>query len=231
MLTFRDPTINSRFDVSAFLQFREGARVYSVVEIGHGICPILFNDMNFQGERHYFGVESWLRDSEGAKRKRLVTELALFGQPPNAHFLLHDPGVEVIQDPEAMQEEKSASWLSGDYNAKTSLQDSMANEVFMGNVLGDPHIAYNSNAKTALAKEAGRLLKVGGCLVVRETLTPQRVEKNVISQAGASLALVHITEFESEPDDFQRLERVYGNSDDFEVAAKGSFYGFWEKQD
>ena len=59
---------------------------------------------------------------------------------------------------------------------KLPLKTESADEIFMGNVLGDPSISGSD--KEAMLKEARRGIKSGGRLIIRETYTPLRL-KNV----------------------------------------------------
>lgn len=56
------------------------------------------------------------------------------------------------------------------YAEKLPLQDASADEIFLGNVLGDPSIS--SEKKDAFIEESKRALKKGGIIIIKETNTP-----------------------------------------------------------
>jgi hypothetical protein len=176
----------SAFDVESYLNHRDDASPFTMVEIGHGPNPVVFKQLGFSGLREYIGIEAGLRDRRGGLSARL-TQLKAAHPEQNAEFIFHDLGGVVVYDPEQDPDDALAdSWYEGDYKPRTVLDHGIAVEVLLNNVLGDNHTADIPENGQALLVEAARLLKDDGVVIIRESITPFRVHftKDFLASTG-----------------------------------------------
>lgn len=77
-------------------------------------------------------------------------------------------------------------FLAGDVR-ELPVRDGTADEVFLGNILGDPGITLQR--KLQFMNEAKRILKPGGTIIVKETHTPIRLQEfdDIVRQHGFAL--------------------------------------------
>lgn len=196
------------FDVGAFLQQRAEADDFLMVEFGHDTLPVA--DLQFPPftkDRRYIGVESWLRGSQGSRKRMLIEKLVAQGQRGNISFVDHNVGAVVMHD-----ELDGDTWLHGEYNARTGLPDNCADEVFLSNVFSDRYIAWHADAAIKLLTEVARIVKPTGTVVVRHTITASQGNyvgniKPDSKPAKAGLSLLGRVAFKDE--DWAKLERVY----------------------
>ncbi|HUC20524.1 MAG TPA: hypothetical protein VMR98_03470, partial [Candidatus Polarisedimenticolaceae bacterium] len=142
---------SEEFNFDAWLlERRTGPEDFVMVEIGHGLWPVAFNQ-EFKGRQAYVGVEGWLRH-ESVKAEELNRMVATQHADENL-FLVDNP-----INPE-------------EYSAESKLPEGIADEVFMANVLGDPRTQTHERTPHLL-DEAARLLEDDGKLIIREVMEP-----------------------------------------------------------
>lgn len=172
----REPSPTNTFNLEGYLARRELDPSFVVAEIGHRTDPIVFYLDNITGQRAYIGFEAWLRDKPplgndgdiglGLEMLRIMTK------GKNAFFLNQPLGGEV----ELTTGRYIHSIYTGDYNPETVLPDGAADELFIGNAFGDPHIANERRRVISLLLESARLIGPTGTLVIRETTSPRRAQ-------------------------------------------------------
>lgn len=217
-----------QFDVDSFLDDREQQSQRVVVEFGHRAEPILVrNPEFFTNRRMYVGIEANLRDPLGVVVQD-IKNIKEKHKDSNAAFLDHDTGAIPLREGE-----ENSTELEGEYRVGTVLPTGAADEVFIGNVFGDPHIAYDREKTEALVAELGRLLLPEGLGVIRETTTPQRVY--YLTDAAClwyGLKILGVlykpteTGAQEDKEIWDRLEAIYGTENCQMWSSKESFYMF-----
>lgn len=203
----------------SYLAQREQKDAFVMVEFGHDALPVAFKHPHtFTGGRAYIGYEAWLRDPRGEKRATVQDlHASNGGNERNIHFQTLSLGgtVRSANDRGAIER-----WYEGDYNPSTPLPDSSVEEVFIGNVFGDPYVANVRERTDALLEEATRILAEDGTLVVRETITPFRTMGNFEASVAASglSARARVTPRDAEWD---ALEHHFSND---RIHTLGSYY-------
>jgi hypothetical protein len=193
------------FSLENYLEQRQ-ADPFIMVEIGHGPRPVAYNQVAFTGQRAYIGVEGWLRDSLGDRRKALRRMHEPFIDQ-NIFYIQQILGEVANHDSELI--------YAGDYDPVTILPAKAANEVFLSNVFGDPKVASMEGHTEALAEEMSRLMAENGRAVVRETLTPQKVKLD--DEILASVGLKALKKVTYEKPLFGELEKLYATSNDSQL--------------
>lgn len=196
------------FDARQYLRERNTRPDFVMVEIGHGRSPVVRNQQNLTGNRRYIGVEAWLRDPRSEVRiwlNRLSEEMV--GQ--NVTFIDHE-----LEGEPVYTDTGSSLDYQGAYDPTTKLDDQIADEVILSNVLGDPHISNREDSTVKLLAESHRLLKAGGKLIVRETESPLYAARN-IPAAQQAVGLAQLGRFVLTPKSkaWDSLETVFDGSD------------------
>lgn len=218
-----DPSTNSSpdFSVDKYLKTRAENPDFVMVEIGHGNFPVAFQQGGFTGDRAYIGVEAWLRDLCG--KKNYVESLRQQRGEQNIFFIDHDTigTTDWSCDPDGGFLE-----YTGSYSAETILPPGTANEVFLSNVFGDPHVAFSGGSE-ALVKETSRLAKLGGFVIIRETITPHFLQLSVDQVENSGLEVTKIVTQEDEHE-WQALQELYV-SDPHSLSRRKNQYIFLQK--
>jgi len=211
--------------VEKFLEDRQASSSYSVVELGHRECPVVYGLHNLQNGRSYTGVEAWLRDPSGSVRSAL-TELQKFYSGTNVRFLDIDVGGDINRD----EESEDYGCFIGEYQAATPLPGNQADEVVVSNIFGDPHIAYRNGSSVTLLREIERLLKSDGLAVIRETTTPHRATWSFTPERIATAGLKETVRVMQNAPVWQLLETSFSGSSDIPFSPSDSFYAFLQKK-
>lgn len=214
--------------VSQHMEVRNADPDFVMVEIGHDAVPVAYQQtVPFIDRRAYIGIEAWLRNPYGNKPGFVqLLHDNNNGQSQNIFYINHPPHVAVVRD------EDNHSYLDGLYHeyTETILPDAVASEVFVSNVFCDPHIVYNLTFTKALLNEATRLTKIGGRIVLRETITPNSVmylKKELFEECG--LNIIAKIESETAGDLWDQLERVYKGDPTSIPPRVGSYFYILEK--
>lgn len=215
------------FNVDTYLDSRANNPSFVMVEIGHAGLSVAYQQTpGFTGQRAYFGVEAWLRDEWGRQRERQEEQHKALGDGQNIFYIAQELGGVACYD----EEDPRYSWYDGEYNPKTSLPDSIADEVFISNVFCDPHVAYSPDATSKLLAEAVCLVDPNGLIVLRETITPGKV-------GFLTNSLVHTTNLKVEgvarPTNYgiwDKLEEAYNAEPRKHAPSLGSYYLFLSKR-
>lgn len=217
-------------DTLEYLEERREQKHLKAVEFGHGVLPIAFKSPTYTGDRFYTGIETWFRGChpslpENFKEKtiaKLDSDPVLSQQ--NIALIHHQPGGEIMVDPDTLHKLQFDSWYAGPYDPKTNLEAGVADEVFASNVFNDPHTAHSETRAQLLLKELERLVSDEGFVILRETITPENfsVTEDMIHNAGLSIA-TKITP--SMVDAWKALETEFAGENWY---AKDSFYLFLE---
>ena len=201
-------TVDLAIIANQYMEARNADPDFVMVEIGHDAVPVAYQQpVPFTDRRVYIGIEAWLRNPYGNK-PGFVQSLhdQNNGQAQNIFYIHHPSHVAVIHD------EDNYSYLAGLYHkyTETILPEGVASEVFVSNVFCDPHIAYDRASTKALLTEAARLVKAGGRVVLRETITPNSV-MHITDELFEECAVKVITkiEYKTAGDIWDLLETIY----------------------
>lgn len=218
-------------DTLGYLEQRRSSKHLKAVEFGHGVLPIAFKNPTYTGERFYTGVETWFRGChpslpENFKEKtiaRLDSDPTLRDQ--NITLIHHEPGGEIVVDPDTLHKLSFDSWYTGPYDPETSLDSGMTHEVFASNVFNDPHTAHSKERAQLLLNELCRIVSDEGVVILRETITPERfsVTDEMIRNAGLFVAAKITPDM---IDQWSALEDEFAGEKWY---AKNSFYLFLKK--
>ena len=139
--------------VVSHLRERQHSEDWLTVEFGHRNLPIHKMMRNLSGKRSYIGLETWQRDI-GGEKEAFYRRLGLDTVTKNSFFL-------------------DAPRINLDANAEpvTLLPAGIADEVFAANLVSDPQIS--EYGVELFLREATRLAKIGGLIVMAETITPE----------------------------------------------------------
>jgi ubiquinone/menaquinone biosynthesis C-methylase UbiE len=100
------------------------------------------------------------------------------------------------------------------------LADASADEVFMGNILGEElHIGFEDKKK--FISEAMRVLNKDGRLIIKETTTPLDYEKLQALLAGTGFSVEKVWDKSSRPEEFEAQRRLYEG--EFDISASDSY--------
>lgn len=180
-----------------------------MVEFGHGSHPVAYRQpARFVGQRSYIGVEAWLGDPNHQAR-------------------------EALQELKTAHPGQNIRYIERPYGPTTALQDGIADEVFLSNVFGDPHIAllgkFGERAQYLL-HEISRLTAKTGVIVIRETITPidawRVLSDEAIQNAGLQSAARHE---QTESEVWKRLESRYDSETGYNLPEWRNFYQFLTK--
>lgn len=173
-------------DLNAYLDHRAVASPFSFVEIGHREYPISPYIPDLQGGRTYIGIEAWMRDRSPYRGYEDIAEkLRRDALGTTAAYIRTILSGEIRYKPD--DEYLNHSWYAGEYDPECILPDSVADELFMGNVLCDPQQGWSEDTdKDRLLTEAARLLTPNGILVLRATMTSgvAQISRGRYVQAG-----------------------------------------------
>ncbi|MFT4532074.1 MAG: hypothetical protein ACI9T8_000082 [Candidatus Saccharimonadales bacterium] len=154
-------------DIREHLDSRAELDNFVMVEIGHHGTPIAEQQpFPFVNGRYFLGIESWMRTGNMEPISSLQGEV-VNTDDQNIHFVTHVPSGRTFWDDHYGR----GLLYEGPYDARMPLVSGFANEVFAGNVFGDPQLAFDSVIN--LVSEVGRLTSPSGVIVARETYTPQ----------------------------------------------------------
>lgn len=216
------------FDVRAHLEARAEIPDFTLVEFGYGQCPIYGRQPHhFTGQQAYIGIEAGLRDREKAKARadRLNTAQE---EGKNIRFMFVDVGYgEVVP---ATVYHHGYEEYRGVYNPKTPLDSSIADETFAGNIFCDP-LTTDYERTLALMSEMGRVTKLNGLVIMRETITPHYVYAvGEFTTSRSGLDIVDYVRPDTEPL-WHQLEAFYGTGlpHDYSPPLPDSYYLFLRK--
>lgn len=224
----RVPVAAEPFNVEAYLLQRDEAPAFVMVEFGHGARPVAYQQTKFSGERAYVGVEAWLRDPDYRKRRQVEKLSAEPAHSTQNVFYL----TQTLSDAEAVDSTPMAVTYYNNhgknYETATLLPDKAADEVFLSNVFGDPHVAKVPRNTTKLLTEVARLLDKNAIIVLRETITPEMVDLDERGLKAAGLRVLEDVD-QTSTHTWAQLERRYNGDTDSPYLVPGSFYRFLAK--
>jgi SAM-dependent methyltransferase len=198
-----------------------------MVEIGHGRSPVAYQQpTGFTGQRSYVGIEAGLRDLHGD----LWTDLEkLRAEHPdqNVTFIPQSVGRNGEMRRRSVFSLVGRIFYLGAYNPRTDLEDGSADEVFLNNVFGDPHLALSGKRTRSLIEEASRLAADDGIIVVRESMTPHWSQWRLNDRLLASVGLARVQDYTYFDPEWRQLEGRYKNKR--LPSARRDFYRFLAK--
>jgi hypothetical protein len=156
------------------------------------------------------GIEAGLRDLRGD----LWTDLEkLQAEHPdqNVTFIPQGVGRNGEMRRRSIFSLVGRTFYLGAYNPRTALGDGSADEVFLNNVFGDPHIALSGRRTKGLIKEASRLAADDGMVVVRESMSPHWSHWRLSDKLLASVGLTRLQDYTYFDPEWRRLEPRYKN--------------------
>lgn len=197
------------FEIARYIDSRASISPFTLVEIGHGPYPVAEQQPHdFTGDDVYIGIEAGMRSESGTVNEKL-RELRLRNTTRNIFFIKHDIGQGRIIHPDPGSDEED---YDGEFNVETILPSKIADEVVASNVFCDPLIGNSYRRTTDLLQEISRLLTPTGIGVLRETISPWRVNPLgffLLQNVGLK-EVYKVTPEDSET--WRSLEAVYGNS-------------------
>lgn len=227
---YPSPEINSSsFDISNYLEERSEKTNFLIVEIGHREKPIAPHQENLHWPgRAYIGIEANLRDPINIVRPKIADmQKSARANNKNIFFIDHDLGGDAFyQDGDADSQPRPSKMFSGDYEPTTALPEEVADEVFLGNVFGDPHVSYSRENTERLLGEVTRLLLPGGKVIIRETITPEYSWN--LSKSLEKSSLHETAHIEPNAPEWNEMEEVFNGAQD-SFRNPGSFYVILEK--
>jgi hypothetical protein len=205
------------FDVDQYIAQRNADPDFLLIELGHRVSPIAFQQpVGFNGKRAYIGIEAWLRDIYGIEQKHVASLTDTHRGDQNIFFM-----------PLFVNDGNDGRFhrTSDEYDPRISLPTGVASEIFMGNVFGDPHIHGGSDRTENLLAEVARLAKLGGTVVIRETITPEytHLAKRLLEINGLRKA------YEVGPgnkETWEKLEAIFAGHHGQHDPLPSSFYMF-----
>lgn len=199
----------SHFDLSKYLAERTSRPSFMVVEFGHGYRPLAFHQGSFTGQRMYVGVEAWMRNIEDVARNELKT---LEDKSPHQNVAF----IEAVSSRAADKLRKYRTEDEDPYDPRVMLPDNAGDEVFLGNVFGDPYIATSERRTGLLLHEVSRIAASNGVIVIRETVTPEKSRRSLTPEVIASAGLRMVADYKRTDDTtsnhgilWRQLEAVY----------------------
>jgi SAM-dependent methyltransferase len=215
-----EPGVNAPvFDVQDYMSNRDRREDFVIIELGHNAVPIARNQQNLTGNRAYIGIEAWTRDRKHSHYLQHLGDSAL----KNTFFIDQYLYPEMKHVADRLSHD--AEIFSEPYDPTTILPDNAADELFLSNVFGDPHVHTSPDRPQLLLQEARRLLAPNGTLVIRETLTPH-FPNNAAKLADAGLYIAHRQDYSSNDILWKELEGVFNGSDSPVQVEPTSFYLF-----
>lgn len=216
------------FNVHEHLETRRNDPNFHLVEFGHSIFPIAFQQgIPFSGGRAYTGIEGWLANLDRGPNI-LAEQCKREIQSQNIRFITQDLGSYPLSEDGFPIEEL----YEGEYNTRTPLSDNEASEVVASNVLTDPIVSDIPFRSINLLREMGRIIKPSGLIVLRETITPKYrdyLDDGSVAIAGLRV-IAKLRHGELEPQAWQSLEEVYdGDIARAWAPADGSHYTILSK--
>ncbi len=202
-------------------------RSLSVTEFGHNIYPICLtaNALTTPYER-YTGIETWYRGGSEAKSRledklRTVDGSKTDNYNRSIRFITHDSGITIHR-------EGSDRWQEGSYTPYSSSELGHEDEVIASNLFGDPDIAESIALTQTLLAQMAEITRPNGLIVLRETITPERVRpfsKAFLGEIGLKGYMTYKT---TDSPLWKRLESIYDGSKAKPLSAK-SLYIFLQK--
>ena len=212
------------FHVASYLETRAAKDDFIMVEFGHDARPVAYKQpRSFVNNRAYIGFEAWLRDPRGEKQAtvRYLHE-RYNGDSQNIHYHTLALGGIVRTNYDYGVEER---WFDGEYNPTTPLPDATVDEVFIGNVFGDPHVGESELRTQVLLQEALRIVSDTGVVIIRETLTPFRTAKHLEPIVDEQATI--LSRITPRDDTWDELEDAFSNE---RAHTLGSYYLFIARQ-
>jgi hypothetical protein len=182
----------------------------------------------FEGERYYIGIEAWLRDPANRVKKRIQ---ALQAEHPNNNITFIDQalGAPGESNRQERRDTGTKEVFDGPYDPTTILPDGVADQIVLGNMVGDRHIAHSTRRAGLLLGEVSRLIAEDGVMVIRETESPRRAHRHLkrrsLRRVGLQTIGTRITPGDKEM--WERLEARYRASKRFDKGL--SYYQFLAK--
>lgn len=215
------------FDPSAYLDWRDRNPSFRMVEFGHGLHPVAYQQpAGFTGERSYIGVEAWLRDIS-ATAKATMLELQSRHPGQNVTFIEQSLGKHRDNRRPSLFSGIGRIIYRGPYDPTTKLPAGSADEVFFNNVFGDPHIAGSGKRSGRLLGEAARIIDENGVIVIRETITPKDSRRRLTDQLLLSAGLKTLAFCTQADQVWERLESLYTNA--WRLSKHQNYYSFLAK--
>lgn len=205
------------FNVQDYMSNRGIHEDFVIVELGHNAVPIARNQQDLIGNRVYVGIEAWTRDRKHSHYLQHLGDSAL----KNTFFIDQYLYPEMKHATDRLSHD--AEIFSEPYDPTTILPDNAADELFLSNVFGDPHVHAGPGRPQLLLREAARLLAPNGTLVIRETLTPHFSQSTL---ADAGLHTVHRQDYRDDKVFWEELESVFNGGNQHALVEPTSFYLF-----
>jgi hypothetical protein len=218
--------IQPTFDLFEYIHNRYIRNNLIVVEIGHGRNPIVARINDLTGQRAYVGVEAWLRDRSHQSRD-VVADFSDWARKNNRNVSFIDqplPGFAELSREDDFFVSSNTTYV-GEYDPATILPNNAADEVYLSNVFGDPHIAKTEGATDKLLEEVARLIDPSGMIVVCENITPQLAGLN--SERLERSGLKEVASFTPDMEyEWSLLSKIYDN---YTTPLYGGFFKFIAK--
>ena len=207
------PESKTPFKLDAWLEERTQQTDYVLVELGHSKYPVAARQ-DFVDRRLYVGVEAWYYRSPQVDER--MTSLSVRSEKLEQNIVF-------IDNPTGR-----TSYVGETYDPETVLPAGIADEVFLGNVFGDPIIAFQTGRTDALLSEARRLMGEAGRILIRETYTPHYTAVEDHAADVGLEAIGHVSPYDN-PEAWNRLEALYAPLSCIDHLAgrpehRGSFY-------
>lgn len=221
-------TKNPSFDISKYLKERDEKPDFLIVEIGHREKPIAPHQKNLYGQRAYIGIEANLRDPINIVRPKITDmQQSTRAENKNVFFIDHDLGGDPFYEHgNADNQPRPSKMFSGNYNPTTALPQEVADEVFLGNVFGDPHVSNYQENTARLLDEVTRLTLPGGKIIIRETITPEHCYS--LDRVSRESSLKEVAYIEPGSAEWDMMEETFNGAQD-SFRNHGSFYLVLEK--
>lgn len=208
------------FILSQYLDLRERDN-FVMAEIGHRLTPIVPYQKPFTGNRAYIGIEANLRNPFGKFDDDMQSIKDRYTDQ-NVFFVDHDTGGNAIYT----EGELSSRAYEGEYDTTTFLPDNSVDEVFLGNVFGDYHVAWHQNTDK-LIRECARIIDQNGTIIVRETITPQNVQ--ISDKALALQGLKQVARITTTNPSWDQIENIFAGTE-FRIFNPNAYYLFIQGQ-
>lgn len=221
--------MNMRLDKEAALRTyyeKREPRHLSITEFGHNIYPICLTasalDMPYKS---YTGVETWYRGGDIAKNK-LLSKLNAASKnnllTPSTRFITHNSGITVHRD-------ENGRWQEGSYTPYIPEEPGCEDEIVASNLFGDPDIAESTSLTRAIFAQMAEMVHPNGRIVLRETITPERIRpfsKTLLGEVGLKGYATYRT---INSPLWKKLESIYDGGKAQPLSAK-SLYIFLQKE-
>ncbi len=215
----------AKLNVAGYLEHRNKAQKFIIVEIGHREQPIAPLQANLTGQKAYIGIEANLRDPLNTVRPK-IAQLRKKMADQNVIFVDQRLDGEAYRPERDWEEGRSSTAFHGDYQPTTIMPDGGADEVFLGNVFGDPHVSHYKKHTERLLDEVSRIVSRGGKIIIRETITPEHCYS--LDRALRESSLKEVAYIEPGSAEWDMMEESFNGAQD-SFRNHGSFYLVLEK--